>query len=211
MNIMLVEDDYSLNKAMTLFFKSKGKKIDSFLNGLDAYNSLNNGYDIFIVDIDIPDLNGIELLKEIKKNFLNSYVIIISATVDIDIVEKAYNLGCDDYLKKPFNTKELELKLNLLEKKTLNKYVLANDLIYDTDKSQIISANESIKLTTKESKLLFLLLNNRGRIIPSETILDVVWEFDSVKNQVRQLVSRVNKKLPIPLIINKPGQGYIIE
>lgn len=67
MNIMLVEDDYSLNKAMTLFFKSKGKKIDSFLNGLDAYNSLNNGYDIFIVDIDIPDLNGIELLKEIKK------------------------------------------------------------------------------------------------------------------------------------------------
>jgi len=155
---MLIEDDYVLNKVITLYLSKKGYRVDSFLNGLDAYDNLHNTYDIFIVDIDVPEMNGIELLQKIKEKFSNTYVLMISATIDIEIIEKAYNLGCNDYIKKPFSTKEIELKLNLLKEKINTKYQLTKNSFYDLNKSQIILENETIKLTKKESDLLYLLL-----------------------------------------------------
>lgn len=211
MNIMLVEDDYVLNKVIIKCLNKNDNIVDSFLNGLDAFNNLNNQYDLFIIDIDVPDVNGIELLQKIKDSYTNAYTIMISATIDIEMIEKAYKIGCDDYIKKPFNTKELELKLELLDKKIDTNYKLAKDCFYNSKLSQIIYEYTVIDLTKKESNLLYLLLNNKGRIISSEIIDDVLWETSTSTNQVRQLVSRVNKKLPFQIIINKPGLGYTIE
>lgn len=211
MKIMLIEDDYVLNKGITLYFSKKGYRVDSFLNGLDAYDNLLNTYDIFIVDIDVPEMNGIELLQKIKETFSNAYILMISATIDIEMIEKAYNLGCNDYIKKPFSTKEIELKLNLLKEKINTKYQFTKNSFYDLNKSQIILENETIKLTKKESDLLYLLLNNKGNIVTLEQIIDTVWNGDGLTSHIRKLVSRLNKKLPASIITNRTGIGYIIE
>lgn len=210
MKIMLVEDDYVLNKVITKCLNKDNNIVDSFLNGLDAYNSLNNEYDLFIIDIDVPDVNGLELLQKIKDTFTNTYTIMISATIDIDMIEKAYKIGCDDYIKKPFDIKEIELKLQLISKKNHSNHKILDNVYFNNDTSEIIWENNNIKLTNKESKLIYLLLSNRGKIISSDMIKDVIWEYEEVTNQVRQLVSRVNKKLPNQIISNKPGLGYVI-
>lgn len=211
MKIMLVEDDYVLNKVITKCLSKNDNKVNSFLNGLDAYNNLNNQYDLFIIDIDVPEINGIELLEKIKDSYPNTYTIMISATIDIDMIEKAYKIGCNDYIKKPFDIKEIELKLELLNKKIDTFYDLGKGCGYDSKLSQVTFEDNTIALTKKESKLLYLLLKNKGKIVSSETIDDVVWGTSISSNQVRQLVSRLNKKLPFQIINNKPGIGYIVE
>ena len=209
MKIMLVEDDYLLNKAIKNYFKHMN--IDSFLDGESAYQNISNNYDIFIIDIDVPEINGIELLIKIRELYKTAYIIMISATIEIGIIEKAYSLGCNDYMKKPFEIKELELKLNLIENKISNKYKILDDLFYNSNKSQLFYKEEIINLTAKETKLLYLLINNKGKIVTSEMILNYIWEDITATDQTRQLVSRLKKKIPIDFIQNRQGQGYIIE
>lgn len=208
MNIMLVEDDYLLNKAIEQYFYNRN--ITSFNNGRDAFNALSNNYNLYIIDIDIPKMNGIELLKEIKTRYSESYVFIISATIEITTIEKAYTLGCHDYLKKPFDIKELEFKINLLEKKS-EKILIFEDLYYDLNNSLIIYKNESTKLTTNESKLLNLLLTKRGNIVSSNEIEYSIWNYENSKDHIRQLVNRLKSKIPIDLIKNRKGQGYFLN
>ena len=209
MKIMLLEDDYLLNKAIKLYFKSY--ELDSFLDGSDAYDAINSKYDVYLIDIDVPNINGIDILKEIKSRFPLAHVIMISATIEIDTIEMAYKLGCDDYIKKPFEIKELELKIDLISNKLNKPTKIENNLEFDSKNSIIINDGEKINLTLKETKLLNLLLNKRGEIVSNEYILYEIWDYENSNNQIRQLVGRLNKKLPENIIKNRKGLGYIVE
>lgn len=209
MKLMLVEDDYLLNKAIKNYLKEYN--VHSFLDGDEALKNIDKLYDVFIIDIDIPGINGIELLTEIKQKHKESYIIMISATIEIDTIEDAYNLGCDDYMKKPFDIKELKLKLDNI-KNRFDEITLCNNLIYSKKSSKIIYKNDThIDLTLNELKLLDLLIKNRGKLVNYETIEYTIWDFENESNQIRQLVNRLKKKIPIELIKNRRGQGYLIE
>ena len=113
MKIFLLEDDYSLNEAIKEILELEKHTVDNFYDGEIAFdNILNNNYDLYILDINVPNIDGLEVLEKIKSISLILNVIIISANINIDLIKKAYLLGCDDYLKKPFDLEELALKIN---------------------------------------------------------------------------------------------------
>ena len=111
MKIFLLEDDYSLNETIKEMLELNYHEIDSFYDGEVAYNNIAHNYDLYILDINTPSIDGIELLKLIKKSNSQTKVIMISANINIDKIKEAYNHACDDYLKKPFDVEELILKV----------------------------------------------------------------------------------------------------
>jgi len=208
MKIMLIEDEYLLNKAIRTYLNSKGFRIESFLDGLEAVDAISNGYDLFIIDIDIPHITGIEILEQIRKLYLDIPVIIISATVDMSMITQAYAKGCNDYLKKPFDIKELELKIRAFTRNISNVIDLGKDIFYDKESSLLRYKDEFITLTSHEQKFILLLTENRGRTVTHEYIESSIWGSDT--SHLRQLVSRLRKKLPFDIIKNRIGEGYII-
>jgi DNA-binding response OmpR family regulator len=210
MRIMLVEDEYLLNKAIKTYLSSKNMEVDAYLDGLEALDAISAGYDIFILDIDIPHINGIEILEEIYRLYPTLPVIMISATIDISMITKAYEKGCSDYLKKPFDIKELELKVNALTRSNEELIEFSPKLFYNKAKHELNSDGKVLTLTNKESKFLNLLILNRGKIVSYSDIESAVWGFDTRSVHIRQLVNRLRSKLPKELIQNRVGEGYII-
>ena len=210
MKLMLVEDEYLLNKTIKTYLASKGFEVDGFVDGLEAVNAVSDGYDVFIVDIDLPQINGIGILEHIRNLYPQVPVIMISATIDMEMVTQAYTKGCSDYLKKPFDIKELELKIRAFTRSMKTVIKLNETLAYDKEAQQLIYKDEFITLTPQENTFLLLLLENRGRVVESEKIEVSIWGVDNAKPPLRQLVNRLRNKIPEGVIKNRIGEGYII-
>jgi len=210
MRLMLVEDEYLLNKTIRSYLSSKGFSIDGFLDGLEAVEAVSSGYDLFIVDIDLPHVNGIGILEHIRALYPQAPVIMISATIDMEMVTKAYNKGCSDYLKKPFDIKELELKIRAFTRSVETQVALSETLLYEKEAQQLLFNGETIVLTPQENTFIQLLIDNRGRVVSNEKIELAIWGVDNEKPPLRQLVSRLRKKFPEEVINNRIGEGYII-
>ncbi len=135
MKILLLEDNKRLNETIKKRLEAKGYEVDSFLDGREAYEAIDNGYICFVLDINVPRLNGIDLLKKIRDFYTETPVIIISSTVELEMIKDAYSIGCNDYLKKPFYIDELEIKIDKLC--NLNKEIveLGENCIFDFKKS----------------------------------------------------------------------------
>jgi DNA-binding response OmpR family regulator len=211
MNIFLLEDDYSLNEAIKEIIELENHNVDNFYDGEVAFSNISNNYDLYILDINTPNINGIELLKIIKSSNFKTKVIIISANININLMKEAYALGCDDYLKKPFNLEELIFKINRYEQKSKIIY-LDKDIIFNLSKKELIINNQNIDLTKNEKTLLTLLIENRGNKISYEQIENFVYKGESKSyDAIRSLVKRLRKKIPKELILNSLDEGYYIN
>ena len=209
MKLMLVEDEYLLNKTIRTYLSSKGFTVDGYLDGLEAIDAVGLGYDLFIVDIDIPQVNGIAILEHIRTLYPQTPVIMISATIEMEMITKAYTSGCSDYLKKPFDIKELELKIKAFTR-TVDKIALGDEIFYEKEAQQLLYKEEQIPLTSQENTFLLLLLDNRGRVVANEKIEITIWGIDNYKPPLRQLINRLRKKIPVDIVENRIGEGYII-
>jgi DNA-binding response OmpR family regulator len=138
--IFLLEDDYLLNKAITQYLTSKGFTVSSFYNGSEALNAIMDDFALMILDIDVADMNGVSVLQEIRKLYPAKPIIMISATIDIDMISKAYEKGCNDYLKKPFDIRELELKIRAFTQTAVNSMTITEGLEYTLADQRLISA-----------------------------------------------------------------------
>ncbi len=210
MNIFLVEDDYLLNKSIKQFLTKKDFNVSSFHNGLDALNAINNDFAVMILDIDIPDVNGISILEEIRKIYPLKPVIMISATIDMDMIASAYQKGCNDYLKKPFDIRELEYKILALNRNHHHKIQITEALEYDPLTHQLFYKEIEIIFTTKEQKLLSILIENKGHTVMMEHLILGIWGYEGDSIHLRQLVARLRKKIPENIIENRMGSGYCI-
>lgn len=213
MKILLLEDNKRLSNLIIEALEEKNYKIDWFEDGKQALEAVYNGYDCFILDINVPGIDGLTLLKEIRIMDSITPAIIISANVDLETIKDAYIKGCDEYLKKPFYIYELELKLDKLCKKNDASLKLPNEHIYDIDKEKLLNdKNEEIKLAKKEILLFNLFSKNLEKIITFEQIEQYVWEGDLTTNEnIRALVKRLRRKLPEETIISQGGMGYILN
>lgn len=207
---MLVEDEYLLNKAIKTYLTGRGFEVEGFLDGLDAVDAVGSGYDLFVLDIDIPQVNGIDVLEHIRMLYPTTPVIMISATIDMAMITKAYTKGCSDYLKKPFDIKELELKIRAFTRTVDGEIDLGEQLYYNKQAQQLSYLGSVIALTPKEAAFLSLLVENRGRILSHEQIEFAVWGSDMDTAHLRQLVNRLRKKLPVDVIQSRIGEGYMI-
>jgi DNA-binding response OmpR family regulator len=211
MKIFLLEDDYSLNETIKEMLEMNNHKINSFYDGEVAYENIFNNYDLYILDINIPLLNGLEILKSIKNMSTKTKVIMISANINIETIKEAYTLGCDDYLKKPFDVEELILKVEKLDKKDTEIF-LDENIYFSPITSELYIDSQKVELTKREKDLLVLLLENRGKTISYENIENFVYQGESKSSDaIRSLLKRLRKKLPKDLIQNSIEEGYFIK
>lgn len=191
-SILLIEDDVALNKAISVYFKKENFQVDSFFCGHDMIDALEkNNFDIIILDINLPDLSGFDLIKQIKLINSNIPVIILSACdLDSDILH-GFNLGAEDYVTKPFNIEILHKKINvILKRNTKNIFYKDDHLFFDKNTSKLVINNEETKLTPLEFKLLSFFLENQNQILLKETIIEKIW--DSNENYVDEHTLLVN-------------------
>ena len=120
MKILLIEDDSILNETIADYLKLKGNKLISIEDGADAIKTIdNNNFDLYIIDINILHINGLEIIKYIRQNDLQTPIIMITASIELEHFKTAYQNGCDDYIKKPFHLEELEIRINKVIDKTI--------------------------------------------------------------------------------------------
>lgn len=199
MKILLLEDDVALNRAIKKVTQIDKHITSSYLDGQDVLDNLDEYFDLYILDINVPNINGLELLDLILTKDTNSKVIIISSNTDIISLQKAYKLGCVDYLKKPFHLEELRIKID--------KFNIPVDDLSLTIKLK----NEDATLTKKEKELLHLLLNNKEKVVTYSMIEDSVYKDKSMSmDGLRALVRRLRVKIADDTIQNVLEEGYII-
>lgn len=214
--IYLVEDDKNLNLVLTTYLEKEGWNITSFLTGKEAQAQISNPPDLWILDIMLPDIDGYQLIREIKVKTPNVPVIFISARdADIDRVV-GLELGSDDYLPKPFLPRELVIRArNLLDRFKQEKSSLDSLPPYTINKeSRLVSLNdETIDLTSKEYDLLIYLSNNQGVALSREQILNKIWGNDYFGSDrvVDDLIRRLRKKMPDLDLETVYGYGYRVN
>ena len=144
MKVLIIEDDTQLNIALSEFFKIKTFDTVSVHDGMKAIEKIDNGYfDLYIIDINIPDINGLDVLKYIRKINLHTPIIIITASLEIENFSDAFEYGCSEYIKKPFHLKELDIRVNKLLPVNNNGNIIKfnDDLYYDPDTKKCFYKN----------------------------------------------------------------------
>ena len=210
MKLLVLEDNQRLSRLIAEAMEQKHYHVDLFDDGKRALEAIDNGYDCYILDINVPGMDGLSLLKEIRSMDTTTPAIIISANVELDTIQDAYCKGCDEYIKKPFYMYELELKIERLCKPKENIIKIIGGFSYHLEHELLFDAtNEEIKLAKKEILLLNLFAKNLDKTISFERIEQYVWagELTTTEN-IRALIKRLRKKLPDDTITNQGGVGY---
>ena len=222
MSILIVEDEESLAELVSNRLKKEKYSVDISSDGEEGlYNALMNIYDLIILDIMLPGINGIEILKEIKKNNIKAKVIMLTAKSELEDKLLGFSEGANDYVSKPFHIDEVIARVNawLRIEKVKNSNLDYGDLILDIKTTNIINRNnnERINIINKEFQLLEYFMNNADQVLSKEMIYDKVWgiENDSISNNLEAYLSFIRKKLKMidshVQIKALRGMGYRME
>jgi len=215
MTIVLVEDNDALNFAITLLLEKNGYRVLSFTDADTLVESIDvESVDLFVFDINLPGIDGFELMREIKPFYPKSDYIFISSYIDLEHITKAFSLGCEDYLKKPFEIEELLLRVKkiALRRHGSGRIMLDSEGVYsyDFDTKTLYHHGTPLLLTNKESRVLYFLIQNRGAVVTFETLREQIWEKDVPNNTIVAVVRRLRKKLERDFIQTVREIGYII-
>jgi DNA-binding response OmpR family regulator len=212
MKILLLEDDFSLNRAIEQHLSSMGYFITSCYRGEDAIERLiHSRFDLCIFDIHLPDIDGHTVLEHLRNNKIETPVIIMSAMKDIETIKNSYTLGCDDYLKKPFDIEELTVRIDyLLNRSSSPKgVVLKHGFLFQTDSATLSKNGAEIELSSRERLALSLFVNNIGKTVSTSMMQEYVWDGEEVETvTIRSLIHKVKAKLKSGMIVNIRGVGY---
>lgn len=212
MKILLLEDNKKLNETITKRLEMKGYSVLSIIDGAEALEKITEGFSCFILDINVPNVDGIKILKKIREYYQTLPVIIISASVELDVIKQAYDFGCNDFLKKPFFIDELEIKIEKFCNIQNDKIYFDENCYFDFKSSIIQMNNKEVRLTKKEKLLINLFLTKKNQVISYESIENYVWEgnFASLES-IRSLIRRVRKVLDKDYIQTVVDTGYIFK
>jgi len=216
MKIFLLEDEVMLNESIQEYLEAVGHQVVSSLDGSEAIKVLQEqSFDLLILDINVPGVDGLTLLERLHELKIHTPAIYISALVDIEDISRAYDLGCFDYLKKPFHLKELSLRIDKIRVSTEVPRVhlrLSTNYSYDQEHNQLLFMGEPHILSKRQSQIIDLLARNRGRVVDFEQFQHYVWDDTFVDNAtIRAEVNRLKKVLKEDFIQNIRAQGYMID
>ena len=218
MKVLLIEDDIQLNTTITNFLQLIQYNVKSIFDGEVAINTIDESdFDLYIIDINIPNISGLDIIKYIRQKDTNSPIIIITASLELDNFQKAFENGCDEYIKKPFFLEELEIRINnlfqnLKDKKSIIK--ISESIHYDMEYEELKINNTMVALRKKERKLLTILLQNINHTVHTEEIYAYVWENEIKESYpLRQLVNDLRKKCNNgkKFVFSEVGIGYRFE
>lgn len=216
--ILLLEDDFTLSSIIEEYLSEHGYAITCAYDGESALDKAYEiAFDLYLFDVKVPFFNGFDLLRELRRQHKKAPAIFITSLNSIEDLSQAYEAGCDDYLKKPFELKELELRIRALLKRSSHHdsetpIQISEEIIFDPKLGQLHKSGETIILPRKEAKILKILLANPDKIISSALLLESAWDFEEEASEetLRTHIKNLRKHLGKETILNIRGQGYQI-
>ena len=214
--ILLLEDDANLNETVTEFLEENGHDVVSVYDGYDAQEKLyESKYDLLLLDVNTPGINGFDLLKEARENDVVAPAIFITSLDSVEDLEKGFESGCDDYIRKPFALKELQIRVDTLIKRgfyheSKELIAIAKNIAYDIKNNELIIEGRTVSLGHKESKLLKLFMKNEGEVIVHERIYEHLWDYDEEPSDtaLRTYIKNLRKIIGKERIVSIKKQGY---
>lgn len=209
-----MEDDRLLGESLKDYLVSEGFVVDWIDDSREFFDLLEVSlYDVIVLDLMMPHVSGEDLLKELRRRGNNTPVLILTAKSRLEDKEVCFSLGADDYLTKPFEPKELVLRIKALHRRVIkdNKLKLC-DVEVDLQACKVWIKGKEVKLSKKDWLLLKYLVENRGRFVSTEELLNYVWGDEPVGDEVvRAHIKNLRKLLPEGFIISQKGWGYKVE
>lgn len=210
--ILLLEDDTLFSETVVDLLEEEGYSVSHFANGQDALNATyESKFDIYLLDINVPTIDGISLLRELRASDDTTPSIFLTSHNDKSMLEKGFLSGCDDYLVKPFDSFELLLRLKALIKRSyVDEPESVGPLSHDKLHKRIHYKDELLELSKKEYDLLLLLMKHYENNVPKSLICDELWSSSkgSSDGAIRVYINRLKHLLPEMLIENTRGVGY---
>ena len=219
--VLVVDDEKLIVKGIRFSLEQDGMEVDCAYDGEEALECiLAEDYDLIVLDLNLPGMDGMEILKELRQKNEETKVIILSARGQIADKVEGLDAGANDYMEKPFHLQELEARIrSLTRRKFVQKDVCleSGGIKFDTIKREAYAKGEKVPLTRKENGILEYLLLNLGRPVSQEELMEHVWDasVDSFSGAIRVHMSSLRRKLKAVLgydpILNKVGEGYKIR
>lgn len=222
MRILIVEDEKDLSMILSEMLEMEGYYVDAAYDGVSGLdNALSGIYDIILLDVMLPEMDGIQVLSEIRRNKVTTPVLMLTAKSQIEDKVTGLDNGADDYLTKPFNTKELLARIRALlrrkEKVLIDDDLKFSDIVLNKETHEIFCSDQKVKLTKKEFDIMELLILNKGKAVSKESLTVKIWGYDTdiEYNSIEVYVSFLRKKLSainsVIKISTVRGVGYTIK
>ena len=221
MRVLFVEDDKGIARFVKKGLEENYLTVDAAYDGEEGlYLALHERYDLFILDIMLPKLNGIEILKSIREKDIDTPVIFLTAKDTEKDIVKGLNLGADDYMVKPFSINELLARVRAILRRDKAQWISelkVADLVVDLKTHKVFRGGKRIDLTPKEYALLEYLMRNEGQILTRTMISESIWDyhFDSLTNvidvHIYHLRNKIDKGFEPQLLHTIKGVGYVLE
>lgn len=208
MKILLLEDDQILSESLKEFLELEGYKVDVAYRGTDVFDmTFDESYDLYILDVNVPDVNGFEVLSSLKDAGDETPAIYITALTDINSISKGFKIGADDYIKKPFDPEELVIRIKRKYQPEDNLIHL-NDLVYNPITKLLQKDGQTIGLGEVQQNIFHTLITEKNKIVDSYILMDFLEQPSA--NALRVNLAKLKNKLGIE-IKNIRAQGYMIE
>jgi len=222
--ILIVEDEPKIADTLKLGLEENGYHADVAYDGKVGYNMFKeHPYDLIVLDINLPGMNGYELCNYYRSVNSNVPIIMLTSLIGLNDKIKGYDAGADDYMVKPFEFKELLLKIKVFLKRAMNSpsedanILRAADLELNIESKEVTRGGQPINLTAKEFQLLEYLLQNKNKVVSRGDIAKNVWEIDFETNTnvidvyINYLRNKVDKSFERKLIHTQVGMGYMLK
>ena len=218
MKILLLEDDVSYKETIQEYLESLGYKVESFENGDEVVDALYfKKYHLLLLDIRVPGKSGYDIVKMLREKRDDIPVIFITSLTDIENLSIGYELGCNDYIRKPFAAQELKYRVEQVLKlfylhSNEEELTLNNEYSYNLTLGKLFHNGEMVAVTPKEQKLLEYLITNLDEYISTKQLWEDVWEEKMVTEaDIRMCIKKIRDKTDASFILNKKGFGYKID
>ena len=210
--ILLIEDNLYIIKGIVYLLKQHNFDVDVVSTLSDAKKYLENDYNLIILDLMLPDGDGIDFFKN---NLTNKPTLVLTAKDDEDVISYALDNGVEDYMVKPFKAKELLSRINkIIRKNKDNNIIKVKNVLIDTDAARVYVDNVEVIFTSLEYRILLLLFQNLNRIVTREVIIEQIWDISGnfvEDNTLTVYIKRIREKLGSDIIKTIKGLGYRVD
>ena len=213
--LLLLEDDLTLSETVIDYFEEEGFEVVPAYDGQEALELVyENSFDLLLLDVNVPELNGFEVLQKLRKENNNTPAIFITSLNSMNSLEEGFSSGCDDYIRKPFELKELLIRVQTIIKREYSNKSdikkISENIEFDVISNELKKDGQTIKLNLKELKLLKLFLQHPNELLVHDRIYDNVWDYDEEysDNSLRTYIKNLRKILGKDKIVSLKKLGY---
>ncbi len=216
MKILLLEDEFGLRTSIKELLEESGYVVEDYADGEEVLEAIGVGsYDLLLLDVNVPGVDGFELLETLRQSGVHTPAIFITSLTEIDSLERGYDLGCCDYIKKPFDMQELKLRVAAAIRNAMGSVCKSIELPggyrYDTRCYTLSKDDKEVPLSKTERLIFDLLVKNKDKVVTPQMIMDYVWGEEVDPANVRVQINNLRRKLGKDLIKNVRGMGYRLE